>query len=81
MATSKELAKFAAGACTWEAALHATLLATRSSPTILGLTLTPRINLIQLVAAGLSALVFAWYGWRRPALVKAKHKHDYESVI
>ncbi len=81
MATTKELAKFAAGACTWEAALHATLLATKSSPTIMGFTLTQRINLIQVVAAGLSAILLAWYGWRKPALVKARRKRDYESVI
>ncbi len=84
MAATKEMAKFLAGLCTWEALIHTALILTKSTPKIAGYTLTRQLNLIQAIAAGAAAVLLALYGWSRPRMVrsrKAKAMRDLESVV
>lgn len=61
----RDLTKFLAGMCAWESIVHASLYASKATPTVFGLKMTNRFNLVQAVTAGVLAVVLAWVGWSR----------------
>ncbi|MBK8459886.1 MAG: hypothetical protein IPL43_06620 [Micropruina sp.] len=65
----KELAKFAAGVTAWEAVVHASFAVSGVLPIKLcGVTLTPKLNAIQIVLPALSCAALVYVGWfQQPA--------------
>lgn len=62
----KEVAKFFAGVTAWEAVVHAALGLGDALPiTLLGFTLTPAINTVQIVVPAAVSLALAYYAWFR----------------
>lgn len=62
----REAAKFFAGVTAWEAVTHATLAASGVLPLKLcGVTISPRVNAVQIVLPGMASLCLAYFGWGR----------------
>lgn len=60
----KELAKFAAGVTAWEAIVHASFAASGVLPIKLcGVTLTPRLNAIQIALPALTCAALVYVCW------------------
>lgn len=60
----KEAAKFLCGWEAFHAAFHAYFLVSDTHLTVLGITLTPTLNLVALVTAGVLSIALGIYGWR-----------------
>jgi hypothetical protein len=66
MDTKREIAKFAAGVTAWEALVHLSFALAGVLPLrLFGITLTKRVNAIQIVVPALSSLLLACYAWGR----------------
>lgn len=64
MANFKELAKFFSGLTAWEAVVHASLWLGGALPvTILGFTITPALNTIQIIVPAAVSIALGYYGW------------------
>jgi len=60
----KELAKFFAGVTAWEAIAHALLGVSGVLPiTLWGITITPKLNTIQIIIPALVSAILIYYGW------------------
>ena len=55
------IAAFAAGVTAWEALVHGSLLVNRSTPTLFGIRLIPRLNLVQTIVPAAASVVLARY--------------------
>lgn len=68
MSRQREVAKFFAGAFTYDAVMHLMLALSDVLPlTFLHvITLTPGLNAAALIAAAAIALALAYYGWMPP---------------
>lgn len=61
---TRELAKFFAGAFTWDTVTHLAHYISDATPyTLLGVTVTPAMNAAGMYVAGAIAVLLAWYGW------------------
>jgi hypothetical protein len=66
MVNLKELAKFFSGITAWESIAHLFFLLSSSPPiTIIGITLTPTINIIQVIVPAIVSVILAYYAWLR----------------
>lgn len=66
MSTNKEVAKFAAGVTAWEAIVHLSFALGHMLPLkIMGITITKRLNTIQIIVPAISSVVLAYYAWFR----------------
>ena len=62
----REVAKFAAGVTAWEALTHASFAASGVLPMKLcGITLTPKLNTVQIVIPALTSAALVYIGWVR----------------
>lgn len=62
----KEAAKLFAGVTAWEALTHASFAASGVLPLKLcGVTLTPRLNTVQIVIPALTSVALIYIGWIR----------------
>ena len=60
----RELIKFFAGVTFWEFVVHVTLAVSDQLPiTLLGFTITPEINLVQIIVPGIASLILIYVGW------------------
>ena len=62
---------FAAGVTAWEALVHGSLLLNRSTPTLFGVRLASKVNLLQTIVPALASVALARYAFARvrPPLV------------
>ena len=58
---TKRLAAFGAGIAPWEAIVHGSLLLSRQRPTLFGIRLTDRLNLVQSVMPPAAAVLLGRY--------------------
>jgi len=66
MVNFKEIAKFFSGVTAWESVAHAYFLLSGSPTiTILGVTLTPTVNIIQVIVPAIASVLLAYYAWIR----------------
>ena len=65
----KEAAKFFAGVTAWEAITHASFAASGVLPIkLFGITLTPKLNSVQIVVPAVTSAALIYIGWfRTPA--------------
>lgn len=62
----KEIAKFLCGLTAWEAIVHLSFWLSGNLPiTILGITITPTINTIQIIIPAIVSLSLGYYAWGR----------------
>lgn len=60
----RELVKFFAGVTFWESVVHLALAISNQLPiTLLGITITPQINLVQIIVPGTVSLILIYVGW------------------
>lgn len=60
----KEIAKFFAGVMAWEAIGHIVFGLSGILPiTLLGITITPKLNTIQIIIPALLSVLLAYFGW------------------
>ena len=60
----KKIAAFAAGVTAWEALVHTTLALSGALPlTLLGFTITPELNTVQIVAPAIISVACVYYAW------------------
>jgi membrane protein implicated in regulation of membrane protease activity len=60
----KEVAKFFAGLCAWEAIVHLAFAVSGLLPiTWFGITLTPMINTVQIIVPAIVSALLAYYAW------------------
>jgi hypothetical protein len=64
MSRLKEVAKFASGAETFHAAMHAGFWLSGATFTVFGITATPTLNAVGAVVNAIVALVLGIYAWR-----------------
>lgn len=62
----REVAKFFAGVTAWEAVVHTSFAASGVLPLRLGrVTVTPRVNAVQIVLPAVASVALAYVGWGR----------------
>lgn len=60
----KEIAKFFAGLTAWEAVFHASLGLSGNLPiTFWGITITPILNIVQIIIPASVSILLAYYAW------------------
>jgi hypothetical protein len=60
----KEIAKFAAGVTAWESIVHLSFALSGVLPLrMFGITITKRVNSVQIVLPALVSAMLAYYGW------------------
>lgn len=59
----KKIAAFGAGLAAWESAVHLSLLAAQSEPTLFGIRLTRRINAFQSIVPALFSVTLLRYAF------------------
>lgn len=63
----REVAKFFAGAFAYDAIVHVTLAVSGVLPLkLLGVTVTPVMNVLLMIAAASVSLFLAYHGWIKP---------------
>jgi hypothetical protein len=60
---TKRLAAFGAGVALWEAIVHGSLLISRQRPTLFGIQLTDRLNVVQSLVPAAVALLLGRYAF------------------
>lgn len=63
MSRIREIAKFAAGAETFHAAMHAVFWLSGGAISVLGITLTPTLNIVGALVNAVIALFLGVYAW------------------
>lgn len=69
--TLKELAKFGSGVAAWEAVVHIAFAFNGLPIEILGITITPTINTVQIIVPAIVGILLAYYGWRKPTVTSS----------
>lgn len=60
---TKRFAAFGAGVALWEAIVHGSLLFSRQRPTLFGIRLTDRLNLVQSIVPAVVAILLGRYAF------------------
>jgi len=72
---TKRLAAFGAGVALWEAIVHGSLLISRQRPTLFGIQLTDRLNVVQSLGPAAVALLLGRYAFST-ALSRIPARHE-----